>query len=175
VVAIDIDEERLAQIGEYGAEWTLNSLDLSSKELRKKVRGIARDAKLPPYEWKIFETSGSKGGQETAFSMLTHGAVLAVVGYQPGEISVRFSNLMAFAARAEGTWGCLPELYPDVLDLVLQDKVKIEPFVEELPMKTSATLVPPGRRGDRDEMEGSRSADRRTVRQGPLRRATRVR
>ena len=61
VVAIDIDEERLAQIGEHGAEWTLNSLDLSTKELRKKVRGIARDAKLPPYEWKIFETSGSKG------------------------------------------------------------------------------------------------------------------
>jgi len=136
VVAIDVDEERLAQIAEYGAEWTLNSLDLSPKELKKNVKAIARDAGVPPYEWKIFETSGSKGGQETAFSLLNHGAVLAVVGYQPGEVTVRFSNLMAFAARAEGTWGCLPELYPDVLDLVLQDRVSIEPFVEEHPMKS---------------------------------------
>jgi 6-hydroxycyclohex-1-ene-1-carbonyl-CoA dehydrogenase len=134
VLAIDIDEERLAQIARHGAEWTLNSLDLSPKELRKKVRAIARHAGLPPYEWKIFETSGSRGGQETAFGLMTYGAVLAVVGYHPGEVTLRFSNLMAFAARAEGTWGCLPELYPDVLDLVLKDKVKIEPFVEEHPM-----------------------------------------
>jgi 6-hydroxycyclohex-1-ene-1-carbonyl-CoA dehydrogenase len=136
VLAIDIDAERLEQIGEHGAEWTLNSLDLSPKELRRKVKEIASHARLPPYEWKIFETSGSKGGQETAFSLLNHGAVLSVVGYQPGEVTVRFSNLMAFAARAEGTWGCLPELYPDVLDLVLQGKVAIDPFVEEHPMSS---------------------------------------
>ena len=47
---------------------------------------------------------------------------------------MRLSNLMAYAARAEGTWGCSPDLFPEVLDLVLSGKVAIDPFVEFHPM-----------------------------------------
>jgi 6-hydroxycyclohex-1-ene-1-carbonyl-CoA dehydrogenase len=37
---------------------------------------------------------------------------------------------MAFDARAIGNWGCPPEAYPAALDLVLEGKVQIKPFVE---------------------------------------------
>jgi len=41
---------------------------------------------------------------------------------------------MAYAARAEGTWGCPPMLFPEVLDLVLSGKVAIDPLIEFHPM-----------------------------------------
>jgi 6-hydroxycyclohex-1-ene-1-carbonyl-CoA dehydrogenase len=141
VLAIDVDADRLAMIAEHGAEWTLNAREFEAKDLRKKVRGIVKEAKLSPFEWKIFETSGTSGGQETAFGLLTFGATLGVVGFHPGSVKVRLSNLMAFAARAEGTWGCLPELYPEALDLVLSGKVRIDPFVETFPMSAVNDVI----------------------------------
>jgi len=44
------------------------------------------------------------------------------------------SRLMAFDAEIIGTWGCLPEYYPIVLDMVLSKKIDIEPFVETRPI-----------------------------------------
>jgi 6-hydroxycyclohex-1-ene-1-carbonyl-CoA dehydrogenase len=49
-------------------------------------------------------------------------------------VEVRLSNLMAFHARALGNWGCPPELYPAALDLVLDGKVKVAPFIERRPL-----------------------------------------
>jgi 6-hydroxycyclohex-1-ene-1-carbonyl-CoA dehydrogenase len=43
---------------------------------------------------------------------------------------------MAFDAKLIGTWGCKPELYPEVLDLIATDKLKIASFVETFPMST---------------------------------------
>ena len=47
---------------------------------------------------------------------------------------MRLSNLMAFDARAIGNWGCPPEAYAAALDLVLDGKVQIKPFVETHPL-----------------------------------------
>jgi 6-hydroxycyclohex-1-ene-1-carbonyl-CoA dehydrogenase len=41
---------------------------------------------------------------------------------------------MALHARALGNWGCLLANYPPTLDLVLDGKVSIPPFVEEHPL-----------------------------------------
>jgi 6-hydroxycyclohex-1-ene-1-carbonyl-CoA dehydrogenase len=130
VLCLDVDDARLALMKEHGASWTLNVRGLSAKDVKAKVREIAKAEKLPQTEWKIFETSGSGPGQEAAFALLVHGAVLSVVGFHPGDVTVRLSNLMAFAARAEGTWGCAPELFPEVVALVGAGRVKLAPFVE---------------------------------------------
>ena len=50
------------------------------------------------------------------------------------KVEVRLSNLMAFHARALGNWGCRPDHYPAALDLVLDGKVKVAPFVERHPL-----------------------------------------
>jgi 6-hydroxycyclohex-1-ene-1-carbonyl-CoA dehydrogenase len=49
-------------------------------------------------------------------------------------VELRLSNLMAFDARALGNWGCPPELYPGALELVLDRKIELKPFVEIHPL-----------------------------------------
>ena len=85
--------------------------------------------------WKIFETSGHAGGQSRAFSLLGYDAHLAVVGYTREKISLRLSNLMAFDATARGTWGCLPEHYPAVVEQILDGRIHLDSFIEQRPME----------------------------------------
>lgn len=140
VLAIDVDDTRLARMRDHGATWTLNSRELGARELKKKVRDLAKGEGLPLVEWTIFEASGTGPGQEAAFGLLTHGATLMVVGYHPGDVSIRLSNLMAFAAEAHGVWGCPPEEFPAILDLVLSGRVALAPFVEFHPMSRIQTV-----------------------------------
>jgi 6-hydroxycyclohex-1-ene-1-carbonyl-CoA dehydrogenase len=60
--------------------------------------------------------------------------LLSVVGYTADKVSLRLSNLMALDATAQGNWGCAPELYPAVLELVLSGRVRVAPFVEQRPL-----------------------------------------
>ena len=43
---------------------------------------------------------------------------------------------MAFDATVQGNWACLPELYPEVVELALSGRVALAPFVEHRPMTT---------------------------------------
>ena len=56
------------------------------------------------------------------------------------KVEIRLSNLMAFHARALGNWGCPPELYPGALDLVLDGKVQLLPFVDKRPLEEINTV-----------------------------------
>jgi 6-hydroxycyclohex-1-ene-1-carbonyl-CoA dehydrogenase len=134
VVAIDVDDPRLERMAQYGASLTLNPNSMDQKALRKKVKEFAGAHGIPTWRTKIFETSGTPAGQLIAFGLLSHGARLSVVGYTPKPIEVRLSNLMAFDAIAQGNWGCVPELYPAVIDLVLSGRVALDPFVERRPL-----------------------------------------
>ncbi len=135
VVAIDVDARKLeAAARDGGAALTLNAREHDAKALKKAVAGFAQAQGLRATEWKIFECSGTAAGQGSAFNLLVHGATLAVVGFTMDKVELRLSNLMAFDARAIGNWGCPPELYPAALDLVLEGKVKLAPFVETHPL-----------------------------------------
>ena len=134
VVAIDIDDAKLAAVAEHGASLTLNSRSLDAKAIKQAISAFARQQGLRATEWFIFECSGSAPGQLTAYSLLVHGATLSVVGFTMDKVEVRLSNLMAFDARAIGNWGCPPEDYPAALDLVLDGKVQVAPFVEQHPL-----------------------------------------
>lgn len=133
VVAIDIDPEKLAMLAPY-VDATFNARELPAKELRKAVTDFVKSRQKRLTEWKIYETSGTAAGQKTAFSLLTYGASLAVVGFTMDTVDIRLSNLMAFHATARGNWGCLPRYYPEALKLVLDGKVAIGPFVKIFPL-----------------------------------------
>ncbi len=135
VVAVDVDPGKLDAIRDHGVALTIDGRDLDGRALRKQVAGFAKENGLPATEWFIFECSGTAVGQETAFGLLVHGATLAVVGFTMDRVNVRLSNLMAFHARAMGNWGCDTELYPAALDLVLDGKVQLAPFVEQHPLE----------------------------------------
>lgn len=132
VVACDIVEDRLNLMRQHGASETINLTNLDPKDLRKQVRAFAKG--IPTLNYKIFECSGSAAGQTTAYGLLERGATMMQVGYTPNKIEVRLSNLMAFDATIHGTWGCPPEVYPGVLRLIEEGKVKLDPFIAYGPM-----------------------------------------
>jgi 6-hydroxycyclohex-1-ene-1-carbonyl-CoA dehydrogenase len=134
VVAIDIDDAKLAAVAQHGASLTLNSRAQDAKTIKQAIAAFAKNNGLRSTEWFIFECSGSAPGQLTAYSLLVHGATLSVVGFTMDKVEVRLSNLMAFDARALGNWGCPPEYYPAALDLVLDGKVQVAAFVEQHPL-----------------------------------------
>ena len=134
VVAVDVDQAKLEQVRDYGASMVINAREVQGRDLRDAIRGFAKNSGLRQTEWKIFECSGTAAGQASAFGLLTHGACLSVVGFTMEKLEVRLSNLMAFHARALGNWGCLPEYYPDALELVLSGRVSMLPFVERHPL-----------------------------------------
>ena len=135
VVAIDVDRRKLDAVqAEGGAALALDAREHDAKALKKAVAAFAKERGLRATEWKIFECSGTGAGQTSAFNLLVHGATLSVVGFTMDKVELRLSNLMAFDARAIGNWGCPPEFYPAALDLVLDGKVRLAPFVETHPL-----------------------------------------
>jgi 6-hydroxycyclohex-1-ene-1-carbonyl-CoA dehydrogenase len=135
VVAIDVNDDKLIAVARDSAALTLNARGLSAREIKTAIQAFAKERDLRKTEWIIFECSGTRVGQETAFSLINHGATLCVVGFTMDKIEIRLSNLMAFHARALGNWGCSPDLYPAALDLVLSGRIKVAPFVERHPLE----------------------------------------
>jgi 6-hydroxycyclohex-1-ene-1-carbonyl-CoA dehydrogenase len=134
VIAVDVDNDKLDAIAGNGAALTLNARQLTPRDLKAAIARFANERGLRQTEWIIFECSGTRAGQENAFSLLNHGATLCVVGFTMDKIEIRLSNLMAYHARAIGNWGCPPELYPKALELVLNGRIKVSPFVEKHPL-----------------------------------------
>jgi 6-hydroxycyclohex-1-ene-1-carbonyl-CoA dehydrogenase len=134
VIAVDIDKEKCDLALRHGAGLALDPAGMNEKDLKAAVRNFAKQSGRRGIGLKIFETSGTTAGQQTAFGLLDFGAYLAVVGYTARKAEFRLSNLMAFDATARGNWGCPPEQYPAALGLVLQGKVVIAPYVEPHPL-----------------------------------------
>jgi 6-hydroxycyclohex-1-ene-1-carbonyl-CoA dehydrogenase len=134
VAAIDVNDDKLSAIARQGAALTLNARAISPRDLKAAIQAFAKERGLPQTEWIILECSGTRAGQETAFSLINHGATLCIVGFTMDKAEIRLSNLMAFHARALGNWGCPPELYPEALELVLDGRVRVTPFVEQHPL-----------------------------------------
>jgi 6-hydroxycyclohex-1-ene-1-carbonyl-CoA dehydrogenase len=133
VVALDVDAERRERAAAHGAELALDAAG-EPRALRRSIAEWAKQASLPAWGWKVFEMSGHPAGQTLAYGLLGPGAHLGVVGYTREAVSLRLSNLMAFDAEARGTWGCLPEHYPAVVDLALDGHLQLAPLLEPFPM-----------------------------------------
>lgn len=131
VIAIDVDAARLELAAAHGAALTLNGAQHDEKSLKTHVRAFAKQSGKPGIGLKVFECSGTPAGQATAFNLLDFGGYLAVVGFTPKKVELRLSNLMALDATARGNWGCPPEQYPAALQLVLDGKIAIAPYVEQ--------------------------------------------
>lgn len=141
VIAIDVDDGRLEAISGHGPRLALNSAALDFRAIRKEVSAREAEWGCRSYGRKVFECSGHTGGQQTAFGLLNHASTLMVVGFTLARAEFRLSNLMAFDSVAQGTWGCLPELYPEALRLVTDSRIALEPFVRTLPMSRGPEVM----------------------------------
>jgi 6-hydroxycyclohex-1-ene-1-carbonyl-CoA dehydrogenase len=141
VVAIDVDDKKLSGVADHGAGLTINSAESDFRAIKKQIGGQAKEWGCSGHSWKIFECSGQPGGQDTAFGLLTYASTLLVVGFTLAKRELRLSNLMAFDATVQGTWGCRTELYPEALKLVIEDKVTLKPFIQTYPMSEAPDVI----------------------------------
>lgn len=138
VIGIARNQEKLDRALKFGADWTINSTGKDAVAISKEFRGYCKEKGLPGTGWKIFEVTGAKAGQDIALTLLSFTGKLIVVGFGMAKVEYAIGRLMAFDAELIGTWGCLPEYYPVVLDMVLGGKINIAQFVETRPMSTIA-------------------------------------
>lgn len=136
VVALDVDPRRLEAASGMGVGMALDPRSVKGKELRERVAAFAKSASAPPTGWTILECSGTPAGQLAAWGLLVPAATLMVVGFTLETVEIRLSNLMAFDARAVGNWGCLPELYPKILEKVLSGSIDIVSGTELRPLSS---------------------------------------
>jgi len=134
VVAIDIDPNRLAAAAAQGAELTIKASDFDARGLRSHLRNFARDHGYAENRWRVFETSGTAAGQQTAYSLLSYAGTLGVVGFTMEKIEIRLSNIMAFDAEVFGNWGCSPRHYPAVVEQVLDGRIEVRANVTQFPL-----------------------------------------
>jgi 6-hydroxycyclohex-1-ene-1-carbonyl-CoA dehydrogenase len=134
VIAIARNKEKLERSLNFGATYALSTLDKSIKDIREEYRGYCKEKRLPGYGWKIFECTGTKVGQDIGLELLSFVGKMMIVGFGMQKVEYMLSRLMAFDAEIIGTWGCLPQYYPEVLRMVLEGKIQVEPFVELRPM-----------------------------------------
>lgn len=141
VIGIARNPEKLQRALKYGADFVISSQDKQIKDIRNEFREICKKNGLEAgFGWKIFEVTGTKAGQDLALELLSFTGKLIVIGFGLARNEYSISRLMAFDAEIIGTWGCLPEYYPIVLDMVLTKKIDIGPFVETRPMSQIAQV-----------------------------------
>ncbi len=138
VVGIARSPEKLKRALEYGCDFVLSTVDKDNRSVVGEWRNLCKTNGLENTGWKIFEVTGTKAGQDLALDLLSYVGTLVIVGFGMARSEFMFSKLMAFDAQVIGTWGCMPEYYPIVLDLVLNKQIVIDPFVEVRPMSTIA-------------------------------------
>ncbi len=138
VIGIARNPDKLKRALEYGCDAVISTLNKVNKDIVGEWRNYCKSKGVPNTGWKIFEVTGTKAGQDLALDLLSFVGKLILVGFGMSKSEYMMSKLMAFDAEIIGTWGCLPEYYPIVLDMVLSKKIVIDPFVEVRPMSTIA-------------------------------------
>ncbi|MEN8150703.1 MAG: 6-hydroxycyclohex-1-ene-1-carbonyl-CoA dehydrogenase [Planctomycetota bacterium] len=134
VIGLDIDESKLETVRANTNAATVNTKDLDFKAMKGAVKGAAKELGAPRFGAKIFEMSGTKSGQETAFGLLGFGATLGIIGFTMAKPELRISNLMAFDAEMFGIWGCDPVLYAEVVEWIGAGKIAVGPYAEQHPL-----------------------------------------
>ena len=140
VIGVGRNPVKLETSLQYGVDITINSTGKSSADIKKEFFTECRKHQIDPKcGWKIFEMTGTREGQETALELVGYAGMLVLVGYSRENISCHLSKLMVFDAEIRGTWGCLPEHYPFLLERVLAGDIRVAPLVETRPLSRIAT------------------------------------
>ena len=122
VIAIDLNEERLEIARTLGAEETINpeGVERIDKHVRKLTGGGVDVA---------FEAIGQPKTIEMAFSLLRKGARLCVIGFSHEPATIPVGKLMFFELELVGSLGCGGGDYPEIVELVRQGKLQLDPVV----------------------------------------------
>jgi 6-hydroxycyclohex-1-ene-1-carbonyl-CoA dehydrogenase len=137
VVGLGRSEAKLARARDLGVDFTIDTKDKDFKAIQEEFKGISKQIGVKAnVGWKIFECTGVGPMQDVALGLLGFIGKLVVVGFGMAKNTYMISRLMAFDADILGSWGCLPKYYPEVLRMVQDGRIKIDPLLETRPMST---------------------------------------
>lgn len=121
VIAVDVKDEKLELAKQLGAWVTINpqAADVK-KEVKRLFHGGADIA---------IEAIGHPATIEQAFECVRTGGRLCVVGYTDQLTGLNTARLMFREIEIVGSLGCRPVDYPNVIQLVVHERVKLEPVV----------------------------------------------
>jgi 6-hydroxycyclohex-1-ene-1-carbonyl-CoA dehydrogenase len=119
VIAVDINERKLAWASEFGAARTINATQVErvSKEVKKLTAGGADIA---------MEVIGNPRTIEEAFECLRVGGRLCVVGYTHEAISIVAGKIMFKEVEIVGSLGCRPVDYVPLLRMIEQGRIDLK-------------------------------------------------
>lgn len=122
VIAIDVNEERLETARALGAAELIDprTVERVDKAVRTLTDGGVDVA---------FEAIGTPKTIELAFALLKKGGRLCVVGYSAEPVTLSAARLMYYELEVVGSLGCGAGEYPEIIALVRDGKLRLEPIV----------------------------------------------
>ncbi len=122
VIAIDVNDRRLAIAHELGAANTINPrvVERVDKHVRSLTHGGVDIA---------FEAIGNPETMQIAFGLLRRGGRLCVVGYSHEPVTLSAAKLMYHELEVVGSLGCGGGEYPEIINLVAAGRLRLEPIV----------------------------------------------
>lgn len=122
VVAVDLNDQRLAVARALGAAETINPA--AGERVDKAVRALTNGGVDV-----AFEAIGNPKTIELAFSLLRRGGRLCVVGYSADPVTLSAARLMYYELEIAGSLGCGAGEYPEIMGLVQAGKLRLDPIV----------------------------------------------
>lgn len=122
VIAVDLNDARLALAKRLGARHTINptATERVDKEVRKLTDGGVDVA---------FEVVGNPKTIDLAFNLLRKGGRLVVIGFSHEAVPINAAKLMFYELELVGSLGCGAGLYPEIVTLVASGRIDLEPIV----------------------------------------------
>lgn len=142
VVALDVNETRLAIASELGAAHALDprAHDRVDKVVRRLTDGGADVA---------FEAIGTPATIRGAFDLLRRGGRLCVIGYSTQDVTLSAAKLMYHELEVVGSLGCGAGEYAEILGLLAAGRLTLDPIVSgTLPLSEINEGFDRLRRGD---------------------------
>jgi 6-hydroxycyclohex-1-ene-1-carbonyl-CoA dehydrogenase len=151
VMVVDTVAARRDRVLTCGADAVIIAADTTPAEVAAEVKHLRETQGLPACGWKIFETTGTSSGRETALALVGQGEKLILAASEPDTVEHALSSFPALDAEIIGSGRCPPDDYPRVLDMVTSGVIVLAPFVQTRPMSwireafAEARTTPPDR------------------------------
>lgn len=122
VIAVDLNEERLAIARTLGAVESVNPAEVErvDKHIRQLTGGGVDIA---------FEAIGNPKTMTMAFGLLRRGGRLCIIGYSVDQVVFSAAKLMYFELEVVGSLGCGGRDYPQIIKLVEAGRIKLDPVI----------------------------------------------
>ncbi|MEI7731806.1 MAG: galactitol-1-phosphate 5-dehydrogenase [Verrucomicrobiota bacterium] len=121
VIAVDLDEKKLALARQLGAAVTLNAKACEvAKDVQRLTGGLGADVAV--------EAVGATAPIQTAIASLRKGGALTLVGNLSPKIEFPLQAVVTRELTLNGSCASCGE-YPACLDMLAQNRVKVEPLI----------------------------------------------